>query len=475
MKDGLEKLFYKYLHRQLPEEEDWNTPSDEVWLHVEKALHKGEDRRRPFLLLWLAIGLLFLGLVLVLYHVNHLQTEVREVHENRRDVADLSSERQEGVSAEEKEHLARLPQAGPSSSVPGSMSRSGLESAVRQHKEPLQEPGKVALEDLSDEALSHLAKAETNSKSDASPSELSRQAGSRKPKALPALPFGGEGELFSSGERLLPLRALVFQKDGEEEDRFASPFFLQPYAGLSETFAPVKGRMSNGFEAMVKSDKAMPSLHLAVDVGWKMGKAWGVFTGLRYRSVKLWSFSKVQAVFDASGEVSDVAGFMKSSQRFYIPSSVGMMEKEIALRYPSSLGIQSGDLLEGEVEVVNGIQLFQFPLGVVYERPLSASFSLFARVGIAWNQVWQAEARLLPAVSYQGYSMQVEEPEQIEIFFPDYWSMSGDVSVLYRLAPSYSLAFRLGYYRELRPHFQLIDMHSRLSGLDFSLGIFYRF
>ncbi len=471
MKDGLERLFYKYLRQQLPEDADWNAPSDEVWLQVEKALGENQERRRPFLWLWLAIGLLSLGLLFVLYHLEHLHTEMKEVH-HRAAVAVKPLEQIE-KSKVEKERKWIEDKEG--ENKPATWSESGFSRVVeKSDKSGLSAGNEViradrrtkeaAGEETKSPLVSHLAKAPKHSNS-------VRQSGM---VALLPLGFLGVGEVAYQDARTFEGFSVAFERAWEKE-KSVNPFFLYAYAGLSETFAPVKGQMSNGFEAMVDSDKGMTSLHWAVDVGRKFNKSWGVFTGLHYGSLKLWSLSKVQAVFDSSGEVPDASGFMKSSQLFSIPSSVGMMKKEMVLRYPSSLGIQSGDLLEAQVEVINDLQGFQFPLGVIYERPLWKRFSLSARLGVAWNVVFKSEAKLIPVVMYQGYSLQIEAPNQVETSFPNHWSVFGDMSVFCNLSPSCSLGLRTAYSREIRPHFQLEDMHSSLFSLGLSSGIFYRF
>ncbi len=501
MKDGLEKLFSKYLKEQLPPDDDWNTPSDEVWEKVSGALSGKKERKRPFFWLWLAVILLAVCVLFAIWKMYDIQTEMETVH-SREPIArlgvppaDTKTGEPEDVPTQEKTEALLRHAPKESKTVPQKKTKSGIclvDDAMRVSEEKTNAAIESTLNKTQSIASAKVAVATVEREKDEhrvlSSSEYvdeepllgnSAVSGLRgrsplKPlltKDLKALP------LYSNHLRLsiksLPVVPLATD-DGRSE-KSDKDFFVYLGAGLSERASPLRGEMSGGFEAMEKSDKIMPAFHAEVKLGKGLGHGFGVFTGLRYQAVNLWSLSSLQTTFDASTETPDAGGYMKSTQRFFVPSQLGMMDAELLLRYPSSLGVSSGDYLEGRMEVTQALHFVQLPLGLSYEQFLGRRFSLVFHLGLAWNKAIHAEAYLQPMVKYGLYEMEARIVKTPALPLSDYWELFSGTSVLLRLDSKNALALHLGYRRALNPHFRQDGMSSRIYGFDLGTGVYHHF
>ncbi len=476
MKDSLERLFYKYLKKESPEDADWNTPADEVWEKIDQALGAEEDRRKPLAWLWLLMALLFFILLGTMYRIHSLQKRVHKLEsvsktqtfQEPNTATSNAKLAPEGV--QKTTHVRTREENAGENSL--------MEAQGAQKPEMLRKEKKQKGKEKDRQVVAQSSDLETDSRGGQMPpspvwpsASASASSSVSSLSFLPSLSFFAEAESMALTDYVR--MASLPQKEADAS--LSSAFFLSFYGGISASAAPVKGSMSGAFQSMQGSDQLMSSWHSGVELGRRLGRHAFALTGLSYRTIKVWSLAETNATFDASTETSTGTGSMKSVQHFSIPSSIGMLSSDMELLYAPSLGIQDGDMLSATMDVTRYLRVLSVPVAVGYEHSLGSRFGFDFAGGLSWNKVLDSHVKLKPEVKYQGVQMEVKKSQSLDTSLPDYWSFFGRAGLSYKLNHSYSIGLSLGYYRSIKPNFQLEDMYSRIHGFDLSTRVYYQF
>ncbi len=487
MRDALEKLFYKYLKKEMPEDADWNTPSDEVWAKIDQALDQQDKDRKPLWWLWLAMLAFVFIFFTAGYHIYTLQKRVHKLESaSAHTPMANSTEGKEEATPKEALRAEKHPMTAEEESKPqtpltktntqsSALDKPRLEKTTEVKPEISASPSNETSGFGPEKEIASTASGSVQKQYENEQREISAQA-------LPGLYLWATSlpEIVSLDLRELTIDARTLAVTVPSSEPVLPPpaeekFFLSFYGGPSLTAAPVKGVMSTEFQSMQGSGKYMGAWHTGVDVGWKFGAHWSVASGLSYRSISVWSLAETQAAFDASTEVQDAGGYMKSLQRFSIPSSMGMLDSEIALHYPASMGIQAGDMLDASMDVTRNLQVLSIPLTLGYEHVISSKLSLDLSLEASWNKILKSVVVLDPSIHYQGESMEVASLQMHDVPVSNHWQFRGGTGFRYDLNSAYSLGFYLAYYQSIRPNFTLEKMHSRIRGFDLGAKIYYQF
>ena len=477
MKDSLERLFYKYLKKENPEDADWNTPADEVWEKIDQALGAEEDRRKPLAWLWLLMALLFFILLGTMYRIHSLQKRVHKLEtvSNAQTFQELNTTTSKSELAPEevqKTDHARAREENDNKNFLMEGQDTQKSELLRKEKgRQVREKDRQAVAQSSDLGLVSETGQVPPSPALTSVSASASASAASSLALLPSLSFFAEAESTVLTDYIRA--ASLPQKEANAS--LSSAFFLSFYGGVSGSAAPVRGSMSGAFQSMQGSDQLMSSWHSGVELGRRLGRHWFALTGVSYRTIKVWSLTETSATFDASTETSTGTGSMKSVQHFSIPSSIGMLSSDMELLYAPSLGIEDGDMLSATMDVTRYLHALSMPVAVGYEHSLGSRLGFDVAGGLSWNKILHSRVKLKPEVKYQGVQMEVKTPQLPEASLPDYWSFFGRAALRYKLNPSYSIGLSLGYYRSIKPNFQLEDMHSRIHGFDLSARVYYQF
>ncbi len=485
MRDPIEQIFQKYLKKQSPEKEGWNTPSDDLWGKIESELPLKNEDKRPGLWIGIGIILLFLGLSASFIWLYSLQKKLEYMHSiepksslltnedtvqpNRKDKL-ISSDNKRSASSDRISTIPRSTKkrflkdnAGSKSYIDPTISyqrpfvkKQILRSASSFGK--LQEKENCAISDKVNTPTHSIMMHNRNGQPNA------------RIATLPSL----STRLQSEGrDYALTMGGIAVHKSTSKPNEL-TPLSIIMYTGLSASSAPIKGEMAQGYERVLESNKMMPTYHVGIELLKGISSHWSIRGGLNYLDVSLWSYSDIEATYDPASEQKSDNGMMKSTQRFSVPSHSGMRKGLARLQYPQSMGVSKGEIIEGNIDIVEKYHILKFPLGIQYALPLPSRWSVYTGAGVSWNWVMGGRAIVREMSIKNKQSMEVEALQLTQPIIPNYIEWQGRAGAHYRMNSQTHLLLETEIRRSVRPILDIDQMKSHIFGYDLRLGVSYR-
>ena len=496
--DDMEAFFRKAFGElgDAPSEDGWDTPSDDVWAGIQRAIPGPKPAWWTLFRLW-AATLFAIGLLLVL--LSGLWGHYRKL-ESKIEQQALANEKLQLVVDSLQRQLGRQEDsAAPKVSIESGKAMVAGEKLAPDISRPLGSQGvrsRGSLSGWDEEKIKLLTTEGQESGQSGKNSALPEQAPMVIVGDKPVSPTPSEG-LFArvamSPLLPVPLPGLSVSKvvAGSNEPtlkisldlirpvRSKPGFYLGAYTAWNYTSRDLFSKKMGAdqpvrpiFEAR---EQGQGSMEFGVRAGLQLSRRWALESGVGAFSIRQQSRQLFRIIFDPSREQPDGSGVLESTYALAVPSAFGESQIEVGLRRAASQQIIPGEAIGLEISSRQQLRFVSIPLVARYDL-LSGRFGLGVKGGLAFNFLQATSLQTAVQIHRSGLRAPVTRVRQrfSEVRDTNLDYILG-LSARYRLWAGLEAELQPAYRRNLQPITARQDFLTRSYALGLQLGVNYRF